>query len=202
MEKKEIVEKVTGLKYKDETTKLFRVYPSLLESLFDFNGSGISPIGGRDLDYEGETADYYFSGSAYYGTCEVTKKHGKKKPKEVPIDVYTRTSFEFNGRIIKDIPPAIRIQDVDEEMRQSVLNKDGDYRLWYISFVSYGIATLHPFYAKSEIDVVNRALSIWNKYDEIKTSALVEEAKERWGKDFSRLYKVQPDVYVLAYEEK
>ena len=202
MEKKEIVEKVTGLKYKDETTKLFCVYPSLLESLFDFNGSGISPIGGRDLDYEGETADYYFSGSAYYGTCTVTKKYGKAKPKKESVDVYARTSFEFKGKMIENVPPAILLEKADEALRQKINEGNSGYKLWYISFVGYvGSATLYPFYAKGEWDVRKRALSIWGRYDDIKTAEYVEECKERYGDDFKRFYGISSDAYVLIYEE-
>jgi hypothetical protein len=202
MEKKEIIDKVNGLKYKDETVKLSDVYPSLLESLFDFYGVGISPIGGRDLDYEGETSGYHFLGSAYYGTCTVTKKHGKKKPKEAVVDTHTRKDFMCKGRMIENVPPAILLEKIDEELRRKIADADSGYKLWYISFVRYGgKAELYPFYAKDEWDVRHRALSIWGQYDDIKSTEYVEECKEKYGDNFKRFYGIRSDAYVLVYEE-
>ena len=202
MGNKEILQKVNGLKYKDDTVKLSYVYPALLESLFDFNGAGISLIGGRDFDYEGETKDYHFSGSAYYGTCTVTKKYGKEKPKEEVVDVYKRTSFEFKGKMIENVPPAILLEKADEALRQKINEKNSGYKLWYISFAGYvGHATLYPFYAKGELDVRRRALSIWGRYDDIKTAEYIEGCKETYGKDFKRFYGINSDTYVLIYEE-
>ena len=147
--KKEILLKVEALKYKDEEVTLTGVYPSLLEEIFNCE---MEIDGGRDFDYHCEFRGYEFSGSAYYGNCTVTKLTGKEKPKEdfpKQENVYTRTSFVRQNRLIENVPPVV---DCTEETLKDLVNQ-GILHLYYIAF-NNGSSRLIPFYAKKEYDVL------------------------------------------------
>ena len=208
---KEILGKLKTLRYKDDSIILTDVYPAVLESIFDFNG-GVRIIGGRDLDYEGETDEYIVSGSAYYGTCEFVKKYGETRPNEemdcvaeIPKqeDKYTRTSFEFKGRMIEHVPPAILCSNTMLLKIKQLEYKSGPkIKMFYIGFSRYGITMLHPFYANNERDVRYRALSIWGKYDDVYTKSDIERRQLEHGDEyFDHFYTIDEKVYVLLDEE-
>ena len=199
MTNKEIFDKVKSLKYKNDEITLVNVYPSLIEDIFDFP-KGIDIIGGRDLDYEAENNEYYISGSAYYGKCTFTKKNGIERPieeiKTSNDDKYTRTSFEKDGRLIENVPSVIEcsLENLDE------LIKEHNLKLFYICFNGYCNSTLTRFYAKDERDVRLRALSIWGRYDDIKTEEQVKEIRDKYKDIFSRSYKIEDKFYVLDWQ--
>jgi len=61
---------------------------------------------------------------------------------------------------------------------------------------------LHSFYAKNEMDVRHRALSIWGRYDNIYTKADIAKIQLLNGDEyFSRNYTIKEPVYVLLDEE-
>lgn len=187
-----IIEKLAALKYKDDSIVVKDVYPSMLEDMFHFIND-IQIIGGRDLDYEGETLDYIIGGSAYYGTCTFTKKRGEERPKEIEENVYTRTSFTYNDREINNVPPAVECSEQD----LVELKNRKDLFQYYICFNSYGKSKMTLFYAKDEVDVRRRALSIWGRYDDIKTGEKVEELKQKYADRFNASYTISNKVYVL-----
>lgn len=199
MTNKEIFDKVKSLKYKNDEITLVNVYPSLIEDIFDFP-KGIDIIGGRDLDYEAENNEYYINGSAYYGKCTFTKKNGIERPiKEIKTsndNKYTRTSFEKDGRLIENVPSVIEcsLENLDE------LIKEHNLKLFYICFNGYCNSTLTRFYAKDERDVRLRALSIWGRYDDIKTEEQVKEIRDKYKDIFSRSYKIEDKFYVLDWK--
>lgn len=198
MNSEEILESLKTLKYKDDSITLRDVYPSLLESVLNLpNGFDVESAG-RDLDYGAETNGYEFSGSAYYGYCHVTKISGPERPKEEKADenenVYTRTSFYRDGRLIKDVPSVVKC---NKELRDELL-KNGTLKLFYICLGS-SYCEMIPFYVKNEWDARLRALSIWGRYDDIKTAEEVEEIKLKMGKDFDRSYSISKNYYVLDW---
>jgi hypothetical protein len=192
--KEYVLEQVEKLIYKEDEVKVVNVYPSLLEKIFDCD---MDIIGGRDLDYEGKTNEYYFLGSAYYGNCIITKLNGKQKPKEEKKveDVYTRTSFYNKGRLIENVPPVV---ECDETTLKELI-ENGTLKLYYIFFNRYSTEMI-PFYAKGEWDVRLRALSIWGSYDDIKTEEQVLKIKKSNEEIFKRCYYFSEKKYVLSWE--
>ena len=191
----EFFDKLSKIKYKGESIVLNNVYPSLIESLFEFP-NGIQIIGGRDLDYEARNCEYHISGSAYYGTCTFTRLTGPIKKEEKKEDVYKRTSFEFKGRLIENVPSVV---DCDENTLKTLVD-NGVLFLYYICFQHYNITKMIPFYAREELDVRRRALSIWGSYDDIKSGEDVEDIKSRFKESFKNSYEISNTYYVLDWE--
>ena len=191
-----VLEKIKTLKHKDESIKLSGVYPWLLEQELDLL-DGITIIGGRDFDYYAETPIYHIDGSAYYGTATVTLKSKTKLQEENKgsENIYTRTSFEFHGKMITDIPEVVECND---ETLKELIGK-GVLQLYYIGFKCYDYMQLIPFYAVSEGDVRRRALSIWGRYDDIKSDREVEDIEIRYADVFPYLYKVSEKQFVLNW---
>ena len=57
-----------------------------------------------------------------------------------------------------------------------------------------------PFYAREELDVRRRALSIWGSYDDIKSGEDVEDIKSRFKESFKNSYEISNTYYVLDWE--
>ena len=80
------------------------------------------------------------------------------------------------------------------------LIKEHNLKLFYICFNGYCNSTLTRFYAKDERDVRLRALSIWGRYDDIKTEEQVKEIRDKYKDIFSRSYKIEDKFYVLDWQ--
>ena len=196
------------LKYYEDSIYLSNVIPFEIARFFGKDERDLDIIGGRDLDYEAIFGKYCISGSALYGSCEITLVNAKRKPKEliekelneIEYKKYKATSFEKNGRITKNVPP-VR-DNVSKEELTNLIQK-GILKAFYL--FPYVNSPYTIFYAKDEWDARLRAIAIWGSYNNIYNEEKMNETIEHY-KNYPESMKPKQNkempMFILDWEYK